>query len=53
MLTMKDQIAKKSNKIEEIKSSLKQSQHILMKKTLTNLNNKGDDQQSILNNTDI
>lgn len=30
MLTIKDQLAKKANKIEEIKSTLKQSQLVLM-----------------------
>ena len=30
MLTMKDQLAKKTNKIEEIKTTLKKSQHVLV-----------------------
>lgn len=33
ILTMRDQIARKTNRIEEIKSTLKQSQMVLMKQT--------------------
>ena len=33
ILTMRDQIARKTNRIEEIKSTLKQSQLMLMKNT--------------------
>lgn len=40
MLTFKDQLAKKAYKIEEIKSTLKQSQLILMKQSSSNYSNQ-------------